>query len=46
MKKNNRIAMMLMVLGVIFFAIGFYNKEVEVVLNKAIRICLECVGIG
>ncbi|WP_310602345.1 CD1871A family CXXC motif-containing protein [Anaerosporobacter sp.] len=44
--KKNKIGVALLSLGVLFFIVGFYNGEVMVVLNKAIRICLECVGIG
>jgi len=25
---------------------GYNNGEVKVVLDKAIRICMECIGIG
>ena len=34
-------------IGVIFMMIGiFVTKENTDVLNKAVRICLECIGIG
>jgi len=29
-----------------FLAAGIYQKEYTEVLNKAILICLECIGIG
>jgi hypothetical protein len=32
--------------GVAFIAIGMWRGEVATVLMKAIRICLECIGIG
>jgi hypothetical protein len=32
--------------GVIALCVGIYEKEVGTVLNKAINICLECIGIG
>ncbi len=25
---------------------GYNNGEVKVVLEKAVRICMECIGIG
>ena len=33
-------------LGVAFMAFGIYRGEMAVVLAKATRICLECIGIG
>ena len=33
-------------LGILFVVIGISRGEVEVVLSKAIQLCLECVGIG
>lgn len=34
------------VLGVLMMGYGIYRGEVDVVLAKAVRICLECIGIG
>ncbi|WP_193725993.1 CD1871A family CXXC motif-containing protein [Anaerosacchariphilus polymeriproducens] len=33
-------------LAVIIMVIGIINQEYESVFNKAINICLECIGIG
>ena len=35
-----------LVLGAAFMVIGIYRGEAEIVLKKAIYICLECIGIG
>lgn len=34
------------VLGLVLMGIGIYRGEMQVVLEKAIHICLECIGIG
>ena len=33
-------------LAILFICIGAYRGEVDTVFTKAIRLCLECVGIG
>lgn len=32
--------------SIIFIFAGIFRNEVEIVLKKAINICLECIGIG
>ncbi len=36
----------LIITGVVLLGIGIGLGEPQSVLNKAIRICLECIGIG
>lgn len=36
----------LLIAGCAFMVIGMMRKEHLAVLEKAIRICLECIGIG
>ncbi|MBD5426914.1 MAG: hypothetical protein HDR38_05115 [Treponema sp.] len=36
----------LLALAAIFVWAGIQRGELRLVLNKAIRICLECVGLG
>lgn len=36
----------LLLLSVAFVCCGAWRGEVETVLSKAIRLCMECVGIG
>ena len=33
-------------LGALFMAFGIYRGEMPIVLQKAINICMECIGIG
>ena len=36
----------LLLASMAMMAYGSYRGEMQVVLNKAIRICMECIGIG
>ena len=36
----------LIITGAILITIGILGKEYIPVFNKAVRICLECIGIG
>lgn len=33
-------------LGILLMLYGIYSGEMAVVLQKAVNICLECIGIG
>lgn len=39
-------ALITSLIGIAFMALGIYRGEMAAVLAKAIRICLECIGIG
>ncbi len=34
------------VLGLLLMGYGIYRGEMSVVVEKAINICMECIGIG
>lgn len=34
------------VVALVFIALGIARGEHSIVLRKAVRICLECIGIG
>lgn len=36
----------LFILGLAFFLFGYFRGEAALILQKAVRLCLECVGIG
>jgi hypothetical protein len=44
--KKNIVPFVLIVLFALFLAIGINLGEVSSVLEKAIRVCLSCMGIG
>ncbi len=41
-----RVTVALIPLAMALCALGVYRGEVAIVLNKAINICLECIGLG
>lgn len=43
---NNITRGLLLVLAMIFVVIGIAGGEIAAVCEKAVRICLECIGIG
>ncbi|MEG0129053.1 CD1871A family CXXC motif-containing protein [Clostridium sp.] len=44
--KSSRLTISIFLLGLIFIAIGLWRDEHTIVMEKAINICLECIGIG
>lgn len=46
MKKRKTIGIAVVIIAVLMIGYGIFRTEVNDVLNKAIRICLECIGIG
>ena len=46
LKNKRMIQLALIVIGISMLVYGVSRVEAAVVLSKAIKICLECVGIG
>lgn len=44
--RKNRSAAAVLLIGVLFVAVGVWRGEVEVVFRKAVNICMECIGLG
>lgn len=45
-KKRKIISIVSLCLGIVLVIAGIFRGEAETVLNKATRICMECIGIG
>lgn len=46
MTKQNKLAIFLLVLGVVLLCAGLAQGGYRDTFQKAIRVCLECIGIG
>lgn len=46
MKRKNLLSLLFLFLGIVLIALGIQSGENEVVWEKAVKICLECIGIG
>jgi hypothetical protein len=44
--RKNRTALLFLGAGILLMLMGGFRGEIAVVLQKAVVICLECVGIG
>lgn len=44
--KKVAVQVALLLVGVAMLCYGVWRGEADTVLSKAIRLCLECVGIG
>jgi hypothetical protein len=36
----------ILILAILFIALGIFREEVALVFRKATKICFECIGIG
>ena len=45
-KVISAVRLSVLLIAVIFIAIGVIREEFLTVLAKAVRICMECIGIG
>lgn len=46
LRNKRRLTLPLLALGLALLALGILRGEAAIVLKKAVRICLECIGIG
>ncbi len=45
-KRTAQLRICVLLAGIVFLAVGCFRGEFSDVLAKAMRICLECIGIG
>ncbi len=48
MNNKKRLVLQMIILMIAFLMIvyGIYREEVSIIWNKAVNICLECIGLG
>lgn len=46
LSKAPRIGILFAGIGLLMMGVGIYRGEMSVVLEKAVNICMECIGIG
>ncbi len=46
MAGKKYVSIAVIVIAVVMVVLGIFRNEITDVFNKAIRICLECIGIG
>ena len=44
--KSRLTSLVLLCMGIARMYLGVHRGEALVVMNKAIRVCMECIGIG
>lgn len=44
--RQNKIAVILLGLGILFLCMGVAQGGYQDAFRKAVRVCLECIGIG
>lgn len=45
-RRKNAAAACLLLLGLVLVGIGLWRGEAAIVMQKGVRVCLECIGIG
>ena len=44
--KSRLSSLILLCMGIAMMYVGYQRGEAQIVMNKAIRVCMECIGIG
>ena len=44
--RQNKVAVILLVLGIVFLCTRAAQGRYQDAFRKAVRVCLECIGIG
>lgn len=46
MNKRRALGIAILVIGILLIAAGVYRGELDAILQKAILVCMECIGLG
>ena len=44
--RKKWISSLVFTIGIAFIAYGAYRNEIDTVFAKAVRVCMECIGLG
>ena len=44
--KKAAVQVLILLVGIAMLIFGIWREEAQTVFSKAIRLCMECVGIG
>jgi len=44
--KRNLIRAAILTIGIVLMCIGIWQEEMTAIMQKAVIICFECIGIG
>ena len=44
--KSSAVTVIMLFVGILFLSVGIFRGESIIVFEKAVNICLECIGIG
>ena len=45
-EKRRNVGKVLLVVSLVFIVYGAWRGEMDTVIGKAVKLCLECIGIG
>ena len=46
MNKRKVIGIVILIAGILLIAAGVFRGELDAILQKAVLVCMECIGLG